>query len=388
MPSSTSSSRGRWRLLRGVVLTVLLVVGADRSLGAVLVTQVGSSGFRVAELYTRRIDADIVVIGNSTAVHAFPGDRLEAATGRSAFNLAYNGLPGEVGGALIEDYLDRNVAPSQLVVEVTMLLTQDGSRSQFAPFTRYSSRLEDVVFDGRPADRVACEALTLFCFNSELTYRVLAHRNGASDQAEGLDVSGEPAPVAQDPVAPGSMHSVPAAVESVRHALDRADALGTRVVLVAAPIHPSSRRPGEVAERARWLASVGDVLGRNVLDLQDLALPSGSFADRLHLNRAGSAALVPAFVALLQGVAGQQLDDPSLELVAGSPVLSITELPPSPPRPPPTEPPSPLSEPPVPPVDPPTPATLPPLPTSPSVPPVPVEPTVPTLPVVTPTIPR
>jgi hypothetical protein len=271
-----------------VALLVLLIAG-DQVGGRALSCLVDGSGFRYSALYRGGVDAEIVIVGNSRAVASLPPPLIAEATGKRTFSIAYNGLNPELSTALLADYLDRNRAPSLIIVEASLIASEPEPIGDFKLYIGHSDRLTAVLERHTPTITAAAAISQLFRVNSEFLYRALYYRGG-SDQS--WMNRGRMSAARLEALAGAETDPLPFYSENLAH-LDSLIALcrqhDIELRLLIAPFLPLTRDAlgvdSWIAELHRWVAvDIEDY--SNALD--DPAL----FADRVHSNELGAAALI------------------------------------------------------------------------------------------------
>jgi len=70
-------------------------------------------------MYQGKAAADILLVGNSRGL-IFYQPYIEEITGKSTFNVSYNGMPIDLGQTLVEDYFANYKAPETMILDVTM----------------------------------------------------------------------------------------------------------------------------------------------------------------------------------------------------------------------------------------------------------------------------
>ena len=128
-----------------ILALVVLFFAGDRISGWVLKQLTMSSQFRYSRMYKGEAKSDILLVGNSRGL-IFYQPYIEEITGKSTFNISYNGMPMDLGRVLVEDYLDKYPAPEQMIVDVTMC---DRKNSQlvtgFNLYAPYSEKLFELI---------------------------------------------------------------------------------------------------------------------------------------------------------------------------------------------------------------------------------------------------
>ena len=157
-------------------LIVLFFVG-DRVGGVLLEKLLQKSQFRYTRLYQGKASADILLVGNSRGL-IFYQPYIEELTGKSTFNLSYNGMPMDLGYALVADYFEKNESPEIMILDITM---GDRINNQllagFNLYEPYSTHLSQLLKEESPKSYYAGQLTHLYRYNSEVFQRALAYIN-------------------------------------------------------------------------------------------------------------------------------------------------------------------------------------------------------------------
>lgn len=134
-----------WKKIAFVAGFIALMFLADRVLALALSRLVLASNARVSALYDGRVEADVVLIGNSRAVHMASAPEWSKALCRPVFNLSLNGLDVATQDALVRDFLDRNPAPRVMAIEISNLFSDTFMAPEYRPFIGESDRLSALI---------------------------------------------------------------------------------------------------------------------------------------------------------------------------------------------------------------------------------------------------
>jgi hypothetical protein len=276
-----------WTKLAFIAAFVALLFVADR-VGATLLSRlILASNARVSALYDGRIDADVVIVGNSRGVHMAASSEWAKALCRPVFNLSLNGLDVATQDVLVRDFLDRNPAPKLMVIEISNLFSDTFMAPEYQPFIGESDRLAALIRSRQKTWFPWLDISHLYRFNSEYLLRALLFLVRPSDQTP--EAIGEISPAKIDAfLASHPRYAVnPNAVTVFASTLEVLKTQGVEPVLVLAPYHPASFRVEDW--RAKALAEVGRHLPADMaIHDWSLALPDdASFADPLHMAPEG-----------------------------------------------------------------------------------------------------
>lgn len=163
--------------LTWVLSFVVLCFIGDRVFDLFISKAVKNSQFRYSRLYRGNTNADILLVGNSRGL-IFYQPYIEKITGKSTFNISYNGMPIDLAEVLIADYLERNSAPDKLILDVTMCFKDNVELSAgFAAYQSFSPRLEAFIESKAYKTAYANKLFHLTQYNSEVFQRALFYRN-------------------------------------------------------------------------------------------------------------------------------------------------------------------------------------------------------------------
>ena len=273
------------------VTALLAVTGVgDWILGRVLEETFFRTQFRYSRMYSGAWDAQALVMGNSRGVHSFNREAIQESSGRDVANLSFNALPAQMLPALVRDYLDRNSSPESLVIEVSMIATEPkaGSVERFTILTGRSQGVAEALRIANAKAFWGTRLSRLYRGNTELFWRSLAFTQ-KDDQDWGMSRTVTEA--MREEIAtmePLELVRSQGNVQALIDTIEAAEAKGLRVQLVFAPYLPEYIE--RVPEVHDWVAWLQGQVHRPIKDYSALMTDSKYFADRVHLNRDGSAA--------------------------------------------------------------------------------------------------
>ncbi|MEM8600586.1 MAG: hypothetical protein AAGF99_11755 [Bacteroidota bacterium] len=277
-----------------IVALVGVVVLGDRFGGLLLERLLLSSEFRYSQLYEGGLDPEVVVLGNSRGVNSFYVPAMETTLDAPSYNLSYNGLSARMLEALFLDYLEHNATPRLLIVEVTALSGDDSQASNFRPYMPLSGRLGALIRADDVRQAGACQAVRLYCYNSELFLRALAYLN-ADDQnwINRYTISDQIIAGVAD-LEPQRIRLRPRNLEALQRLVEAAEAEGVTVRLVVGPY--LQQYAALLENRAAFVEEIETTTGLRVWDYADAIAEPTAFADRVHLNRQGTDVLLEAMI--------------------------------------------------------------------------------------------
>jgi hypothetical protein len=266
-------------LLAALRLFVLI----DRLGGWCCARLTAHSGFRYHRLYRGEAAADILLLGNSRGLSLYE-PAIRRRTGKTTFNLSYNGLPAHAAQVLVADYYERYAAPEVLLIDITMCDRRDDQLvAALQMYGASSARLRALLRARVPDMYWAGRFSALFRYNSELFQRALYYRHW-TDDGWLLDrqISTAQAVRAGQESYRFELHDD--VLEALRATVALAQAHGSRVMLVAGPYFPGFRVPDLPALKARVTA----LTGLPVYDARDSIVDTACFGDYMHVNLRGA----------------------------------------------------------------------------------------------------
>ena len=291
MERASTERAGTRAILLWVVGFLAVVIVGDRALGALGESLLLRSQQRFSTLYRGGLEADIVVIGNSRAVNAFYAPVMEEELGWATFNASFNGVSSEIGEAILEDYYERNSAPSFLIVEVSGVFSNPRQLHDLKPFMPVSPSLGQLTRTYFPDVYWSCRVSRVYCLNSLLFLRSLSYlRRGDQDWINRHRIRDDAVEAivgsAPDSLAPPRESNV----EALGRIVSDARARGAQVRLVLAPYLPEYRV--QLGNLERWRAGLEAELGEPVWDFSGAVSERAAFSDHLHLNQRGARILL------------------------------------------------------------------------------------------------
>ena len=259
----------------------------DRLGGALLHHFVADSQFRYSRLYKGKAGAQIVFMGNSRGL-SFYEPHVRQLTGRTSFNLSYNALPMDLGYTLFQDYLKRNPAPSDLVIEVSMCnkLNKELIVS-FGCYAPYSPELAHLINDYDPKMGAAGQLISLVRYNSEVFQRALFYLKRSD---ENWLINRTISPTMIKALASRKPYGLHIASEDILQNLVKtvklAQAKGIRVHLVVNPYFPAFA--AKLDHFQPWKEQITSATGLPIADYSNAVQGNEFFTDYQHLNVKGS----------------------------------------------------------------------------------------------------
>lgn len=275
-----------------LVLVALLFFLGDRGL-AYLLGEITSRGqFRFDELYRGGLRHDVLVVGDSRAVHSVFAPELSDRLCLSVFNMAYNGMSTEIAVALVEDYLAHNAPPKAVLIEISNTNFHNELLNDLRLYADRSRNIADLIRRDDPAMMRWLRLSHLYAFNNEMLLRSLYYLS-RSDQDWILSSGAhlEPALMAKlraDWYLPPE--SFAPNVAAMKRLIAELRARHIEPILYIAPYHPLYRR--FFPRYPEWVQNLQAELGEDILDLSVALTDNDDFADVQHVNLNGSRAIM------------------------------------------------------------------------------------------------
>ncbi len=269
-----------------ILALVVLFFAGDRISGWVLKQLTINSQFRYSRMYKGEAKADILLVGNSRGL-IFYQPYIEEITGKSTFNISYNGLPMDLGRVLVEDYLDKYPAPEQMIVDVTMC---DRKNSQlvtgFNLYAPYSEKLYELIKEDNQTSAIAGKLSHLYLHNSEIFQRSLYHLK-KSDEAWLLDR--EITDFLVKDVVNMEHYTIDLQdklLDELKQTVQYAQSKGVKVKLVINPYFPAFAE--RITNLKNFKNRIETVTGLKVHNYATALKEVTGFGDYQHLNKKGS----------------------------------------------------------------------------------------------------
>lgn len=261
----------------------LLLFAGDRVAGYLLLQQVEKSRFRYSRLYRGEAFADILLVGNSRGL-TFYQPHIEEITGKTTFNLSYNGLPINLAKVLVQDYLDRYPAPRKMLIDITICDREnDELTAGFLTYSNQSPRLDTLIHNKLPKLWWGGKVSALFRCNNEIFQRALFHRN-KTDKDWLLDrvISSQLAAEAERNSYDLEIHT--SLIRHLKETVAAARGKGVAVELVISPYFPGF----QVKNLGGLKAAAEQATGLPVHDYSTALQAPADFGDFMHPNKTGS----------------------------------------------------------------------------------------------------
>jgi hypothetical protein len=239
-------------------------------------------------MYTGKIKADLVVIGNSRALKLFDDSALERELALKPANLSVQGASTVMSLAILADYLERQPKPSIIIHEITDLTFANHAVCTLKMYSPHSGRLYALLYAEDKRAALSGVVFKTLNYNNE-SFRGIAARlpwGKRSYLLTGEMLASEADASDAPPTEYLSLEQNLQALIAIRKLCERH---GVRYLPVVAPIHSS--RSGRVVNFNEWVVQAQGVLGsgHSLADysrhhvFKDRAL----FADPTHINRKG-----------------------------------------------------------------------------------------------------
>lgn len=269
----------------------LLLFSGDRLAGHFLQKRIEKSQFRYSRLYAGHAQADILLVGNSRGLNFFQ-PYIEKATGKTTFNLSYNGLPMDLAKVLVQDYLDRYPAPQKMVVDITNCdRVNDPLMAGFLAYSNRSQRLDTLIHSRLPKVWWGGRLSSLFCLNNEIFQRALYYAHTPDNNWLRDHVISEQL-AAEAGKEPYDLKIHPYLILQLKETVAAARAKGVEVKLVIGPYFPGFR----VSNLDALKNAAEQATGLPVRDYRQALGDTTAFSDFRHLNVKGSMAFIDLMI--------------------------------------------------------------------------------------------
>lgn len=264
-----------------------VVVAGDRLLAQGLSRTLLHTRSALAQSYRGGVIAPVLVVGNSRAKFGLPAVEVERRAGAPAFNLSVNGASMELLEVLLFDYLDKNGAPEQLILEIAPQYQPNNHLAAFTPWMAWSPRLAELVERRLPETAAACRVSHLYAYNSDQFRRSLGFLGRSEEE---WVLHGQISPHQEEVVAalpPRAFEHTEANRDALGRIAAGARERGVRLRLVLAPFLPAYRQG--IVNLEAWLAEVRAAAGvERVWDYSGALDETRWFRDQDHLNEEGT----------------------------------------------------------------------------------------------------
>jgi hypothetical protein len=271
------------RQLLFLLAFLCLFVAGDRLGGYLFQRQTAQSLFRYSRLYEDKTPSEILVLGNSRGLMYYQ-PHLEQVSGFRSTNLSYNGLSADIAAALCADHLERHPETKLLLLDITMLDREnDELLCAFAPYLRYSKRLDSLLHHRQPKVWYGTQISHLFRYNNEVFQRAFYYRN-RDDKDWLLDRVITERLAAERDKQVFEFKENPYLVEQLKGILAVARQKNVAVRLLIGPYFPGFKPVG--LDKLR--ENVENATGMTVHDYRYALTERTDFGDLMHPNKQGS----------------------------------------------------------------------------------------------------
>lgn len=283
----------RWGWLLALVAAAVLL---DMGVGAALDGLSQVSKYRYSMLYAGKIDADIIILGNSRGESSLFAPEVSERLGVKAFNLSQNGMGMDGLEIIAGDYLRLNRPPKLLLVEVTATIVKTGeSFFAFQPYFARSPSVQRQLRAVSPARYWASRFINVYRYNGGVAEKIALYLR-KDDQHY---ISPATRTVAPDLLFSRSIGREPILAEQAeawRRLLADARARGVTVVPFIAPYLQGSLDDRDLRAEYTAALNAGVDAPPAIEDFSRSISPDSAFSDRVHTNAAGATLLLQAMV--------------------------------------------------------------------------------------------
>jgi hypothetical protein len=273
-----------------VLATIAMFVVGDRIGAKVLEHVILLSPERYGQLYSGRLEGDILCAGNSRGVYMLDAETATKVSGKRIANISSNGLSAQVVKALTLDYLDHHSKPKTIVIEASCVLSPSGAGvvASFKPFWSHSPRLLGLGEKYAMSTVRATQVTRLYLFNTEFLLRSLFYLVENKSDQFGLLSGKIPQELIEEvqESKPFELQIVPEELQALSELTQNLRERGLEVRLVYAPYLPQYAR--KMVNLDASLQRIGDSAKLEVTDLTRALSKDDLFVDRVHMNADGA----------------------------------------------------------------------------------------------------
>jgi len=283
---STSS----FRKIGFVIGVMLAVVCADRLISIGITKLVVSGEFRYAKLYSSRWDADVLILGNSRALHSIYAPHINRDTCLTAANLAYNGLNMDAVDIILQDYIRYNSMPKFVILELSSMYGSEAGNAQLSIYRNISASLDKYFEQNTDSVVPWSKIFNLLSYNSEMLYRSFIYI-GKDDQNWINRTSMSNKTVREDMKnrKPEQLVTEDQSIVKLKHILQLLNENGIKPILYIAPYHPDIANI--YTNPYTWETDLMQLYGIHVFEDMDFRYSlqkAEYFSDYLHTNIYGA----------------------------------------------------------------------------------------------------
>ncbi len=246
-------------------------------------------------MYYQNAEADILLLGNSRGL-MFYQPAIEKITGKKTFNFSYNGMPAQMGAALVKDYVEKYKKPKLLLIDITLADRNNAALiAGMSAYAEASPRLDSLIKAVNPKAAGAAKVTQLFRYNSEIWQRAMRYLKGSDEDWLNdreinqfmMDQALIDNPL--DFTFANEENMVPADLFiELKKAIDFAKSKGIKVELLINPYYPPFFNRSNGFEQWKELAE--KTLGQRINDYSNALTDPKFFTDYQHCNKTGSTA--------------------------------------------------------------------------------------------------
>lgn len=269
-----------------ILLFFTLAFLGDRIGGKLLDQAIDKSGFRYSRMYNDCADADILLLGNSRGL-GFYQPYIEEITQKSTFNLSYNGMPIELGAALVKDYLEKYEKPEVVVIDVTMCdRANDQLIAGFASYMTNSEHLSDLIRTTNKTNYLATQFSHLYRYNSEVFQRALYYSTQPNDEHWIVDRTIAASMIEMADAGAYDYRIDAYGLEELKALIELIQQQNIRVELIVSPYFPAFR--AQMGGLDEFISIVSTTTNLPVHDYSESLMKPAYFGDFQHINKKGS----------------------------------------------------------------------------------------------------
>ncbi len=266
-----------------IFLFVAVAFAGDRLIGWYLQKQISDSQFRYSKMYRGEGASDLLVVGNSRGLNVYL-PAVQERSGRNAFSICYNGMPGNIAEVMTKDYLDKYPATKTVFLEVCIAEMADANLIPgFSTYITNSARIDSLLKVESPDTWYGSKVSHIFRYNNEVSQRALYYKNRSDNDWISERVI-TPTLIKQAPKYGMKFAADPKQLQYIQHITQFCDARGIEVKLLIAPFYPGFK----LDNRELFKRHIEELTGKTVHDYSYNVKDTFAFSDYFHLNEKGA----------------------------------------------------------------------------------------------------
>lgn len=266
-----------------IVVFIAVAFAGDRLIGWYLQNQISQSQFRYSKMYRGEGSSDLLVVGNSRGLNVFL-PTVQELSGRNAFSICYNGMPGNIAEVMTKDYLEKYPTTKTVFLEVCMAEMADAKLVPgFATYITNSPRIDSLLKVESTDTWYGSKVSHIFRYNNEVSQRALYYMNRSDNDWISERVI-SPTLIKEAPKYGMKFVADPKQLQFIQHITKYCDSRGIEIKLLIAPFYPGFK----LDNREYFKDQIEALTGKPVHDYSYNIKDTFAFSDYFHLNEKGA----------------------------------------------------------------------------------------------------